>query len=137
MSRHELGHLPMAFFLEGVRAEEEEYPLRCTYSLCLIWKGGCPSWEMPGPWEVVWMKGLMDILEVTEAYKIYPLVFPHARKTLRTWAWYEPPSPCPHCPLRWLPGASLSWIQQGKKLLQYLQNPDFRMGAVGKMSCRP
>lgn len=76
MGRQRLSHLPVAFCSGRVGAGEEGNPRQCPCSGCLIWTGDCPSWEMLGPWEVVWMKGLVNILEVTEAYKIYPLPFP-------------------------------------------------------------
>lgn len=62
VGRLELGHLPMTFLLEVLMAEgrTEHVPLNLP---CLIWRGDLPSWEITGPWEVLWMKGLMLYIE--------------------------------------------------------------------------
>lgn len=47
-------------------------------------------WEMLAPWEVVWVQGLMGILGIAEAYKIYPVAIPSVRKNLFPWTQREP-----------------------------------------------
>lgn len=45
---------------------------------------------MLAPWEVVWVQGLMGILDVAKAYKLYPVAIPSVRKNLFPRAQCEP-----------------------------------------------
>lgn len=133
VSRLELGHLPMTFFTGSVdgRRRTEVFPVHLP---CLIWRGDCAC---PGRCQDIgtfcgW-KDWCFILKVTEAYKIYPVDFPHVRKDLFTWALWKP-----HGLIIIWGGRFLVLDLAGDPVfLQYLENSNCRMGAGWRMSCRP